>query len=119
MCENPTYKKFLVRLARDYRANRSGQSPFLSILHASLAGYYGVVVDVRLSVDDVVGLPRGTALVEYETAEDADEACVRLNGGLIDGGILVVSLAHGEVPCGRRVDTNADSRDQRRRSRSR
>jgi RNA-binding protein with serine-rich domain 1 len=63
---------------------------------SEIFGFYGSVADVRVDFDARCGLPRGTAIVEFESPADADEAVVRLAGAQLDGAVISVSLAHEE-----------------------
>ncbi len=56
----------------------------------------GVVADVQIAVDRGSGRPRGHAFVTMATAASAQAAVERLNGAMLDGRQLRVSIAGGE-----------------------
>ncbi|EEC78362.1 hypothetical protein OsI_18120 [Oryza sativa Indica Group] len=54
---------------------------------------YGEVVNVELSMDRVVNLPRGYGYVEFKNRADAEKALLYLDGGQIDGNVVKVRFA--------------------------
>lgn len=62
-----------------------------SHLH-EIFGHYGEIKSVDLEIDKNVGLSKGFAHVRFQSAEDADEAMLHLDGGQIDGQTIKVSL---------------------------
>lgn len=89
---------------------------------SEIMGFYGRVESVRLAIDERVGLPRGSATVEFASPDEADEACTRLSGGQIDGNVVTIRLMHRPPPkdADRGVGAGGPRPDDRRaRSRSR
>ncbi|KAH9300455.1 hypothetical protein KI387_012038, partial [Taxus chinensis] len=49
---------------------------------------FGEVVNVELSMDRVVQLPKGYGYVEFKTRPDAEKALLHMNGGQVDGNVI-------------------------------
>ena len=49
---------------------------------------FGELKSTELSIDRLLGLPRGFAYVEYNVHEDAAKAQMHMDGGQLDGRIL-------------------------------
>ncbi|KAJ8630709.1 hypothetical protein MRB53_024032 [Persea americana] len=49
---------------------------------------FGVVVNVELSVDVAVNIPRGYGYVEFKTRADAEKALLYMDGAQIDGNVV-------------------------------
>jgi RNA-binding protein with serine-rich domain 1 len=51
-------------------------------------GNFGEVVNVELSMDRLVNLPRGYGYVEFKKRADAEKALLYMDGGQIDGNVV-------------------------------
>ncbi|PWZ34691.1 Serine/arginine-rich splicing factor SR45 [Zea mays] len=51
-------------------------------------GNFGEVVNVELSMDRMVNLPRGYGYIEFKKRADAEKALLHMDGGQIDGNIV-------------------------------
>uniref|UniRef100_A0A452XJX9 RRM domain-containing protein n=1 Tax=Aegilops tauschii subsp. strangulata TaxID=200361 RepID=A0A452XJX9_AEGTS len=54
---------------------------------------YGEVVNVELSMDKAVNLPRGYGYVEFKMRADAEKALLYMDGAQIDGNVVKVKFA--------------------------
>uniref|UniRef100_A0A0E0KXJ1 RRM domain-containing protein n=1 Tax=Oryza punctata TaxID=4537 RepID=A0A0E0KXJ1_ORYPU len=66
---------------------------FFSSYRRCFAENYGEVINVELSMDRVVNLPRGYGYVEFKNRADAEKALLYLDGGQIDGNVVKVRFA--------------------------
>nr|CAD1836913.1 unnamed protein product [Ananas comosus var. bracteatus] len=55
-------------------------------------GNFGDVVNVELSMDRIVNLPRGYGYVEFKKRADAEKALLYMDGGQIDGNVVRVKF---------------------------
>jgi RNA-binding protein with serine-rich domain 1 len=55
-------------------------------------GEYGTIRNIELEMIPKLKIHRGTAIIEYESMEEAEKAIDHMNGGQLDGNELVVSL---------------------------
>uniref|UniRef100_A0A0D9YKA0 RRM domain-containing protein n=1 Tax=Oryza glumipatula TaxID=40148 RepID=A0A0D9YKA0_9ORYZ len=53
-----------------------------------LPGNFGEVVNVELSMDRMVNLPRGYGYIEFKKRTDAEKALLYMDGGQIDGNVV-------------------------------
>jgi RNA recognition motif-containing protein len=60
---------------------------------ASLFGQFGPVVDARIIQDRMTGRSRGYGFVEMAGGDCVSDACAKLNGYVLQGRALLVSLA--------------------------
>jgi RNA-binding protein with serine-rich domain 1 len=51
-------------------------------------GNFGEVVNVELSMDRMVNLPRGYGYIEFKKRTDAEKALLYMDGGQIDGNVV-------------------------------
>jgi RNA-binding protein with serine-rich domain 1 len=51
-------------------------------------GTYGTLTHCQLAIDERVHLPKGYAIIEYETREQAETARDYMDGGQIDGNLI-------------------------------
>ncbi len=51
-------------------------------------GIYGSIVSCNLAMDPKVQLPKGFAVVEFATAEEAERAKDFMDGAQLDGNVL-------------------------------
>ena len=80
------------------RSSRSHATPFAPAPRFHPAEFWGPVSRVHLAVDSRAGLPRGFAYVEFSSPADADDCCVNLDGGKLDGNTITLTLTHDDFP---------------------
>lgn len=51
-------------------------------------GVYGELISCNLAMDERVQLPKGYAVVEYATREEAEKARDYMDGGQLDGAVI-------------------------------
>lgn len=61
-------------------------------------GFFGQVRTVELQLDRVSGLSKCYAYIEYETKEDAEKGRSYMDGGQIDGKVVVVEYQQQRPP---------------------
>ncbi|KAF2019556.1 hypothetical protein BU24DRAFT_335023, partial [Aaosphaeria arxii CBS 175.79] len=55
-------------------------------------GNYGPIKDVKVPMNQLYNINRGTAFVLYEEVDDADEAIAKMHEAQLDGAKLSVSI---------------------------